>query len=94
MIQREIRHDPGTFPACAACGREPKHVQAVGSHSGESFDVRHPTGERHRLECRCGEHTPWLSHLVVAESHWRTHYAEAEAPKPRRTVLRLHKKEA
>lgn len=48
MIQREIRHDRGTFPACLTCGHEPKHVEARGSHSAETFDVMRPTEERIR----------------------------------------------
>lgn len=95
MIQRQIRHDPGTFPNCSACGHEPRHIHGAGSHSRESFDVRHPTGERHQLECACGVRTPWLSSLGLALNHWRLHFALPEmGPAHRgvvRSLLHLHK---
>lgn len=78
MIQREIHHEAGTFSRCTACGREPTHVQARGSHSGETFDVRHPTGERHRLECRCGAKTAFCATLPAAQDQWRRQNDHAE----------------
>jgi hypothetical protein len=77
MIQRQINHDPGTFPCCAACGREPRHISARGSHSREAFDVRRPTGDRHRLECRCGIATTWCDTLAHARNLWQSHFAIA-----------------
>jgi hypothetical protein len=95
MIQKEIRHPAGTFPGCTSCGREPKHIEGRGSHSGEAFDVRHPTGTRHALECRCGARTQWCSSLALALNHWRQHFSQPEMPAPQlahaRNVLHLHK---
>lgn len=91
MIQREIRHPPGSFPNCIACGREPKHIEGHGSHSREAFDIRHPTGERHQLECRCGVRTAWCPSLALAINQWRLHFAIAQMAAPARPLLRLHK---
>lgn len=96
MIQQQIKHDSGTFPVCTNCGHEPRHIRGRGSHSREAFDVRHPTGERHQLECRCGVRTPWLSSLALALNHWRLHFALPDMASARRgnvvrPLLHLHK---
>lgn len=75
MLQRQVRHDTGTFPVCNVCGHEPRHIEARGTHSGEAFDVCHPTGTRHALECQCGARTPWLGELSLATAQWAEHFA-------------------
>lgn len=70
MLQRQVRHDTCTFPLCNQCGNEPRHIEARGSHSGETFDIGKPTGTRHALECRCGARTPWLGNLSLAIARW------------------------
>lgn len=94
MIQKEIRHASGSFPNCLACGREPKHIEGHGSHSREAFDVRHPTGERHQLECRCGVRTAWCSSLALAINQWRLHFAAEMPAIPRRSLTLLRKDSA
>lgn len=92
MLQREIRHTPGTFARCR-CGAEPKHIAGRGALSTEPFDVFHPAGTRHSLECRCGARTAWLPSLAAATNDWRAHFA-APAPAAHgtvHTVLRLHR---
>ena len=91
MLQRQVRHDAGTFPICNQCGHEPRHIEARGSHAGETFDVSKPTGTRHALECRCGARTPWLGTLSLAIARWSEHFAApvAEAqPTPNVRALR------
>lgn len=96
MIQREQRHPAASFPPCRECGREPRHVIAVGSHSGESFDVRRPTGTRHTLECRCGARTVWMPTLAAAQRAWHEHFAAVVPDATRRPastvrpLLRMH----
>lgn len=87
MLQRQVRHDSGTFPPCNQCGHEPRHIEARGSHSSEAFDVSHPTGTRHALECRCGARTPWLGTLSLAVARWGEHFA-TPAPAPNVRPLR------
>lgn len=91
MIQQEIRHSADTFPRCSACGHEPRHIQATGSHSRETFDVRRPTGTRHQLECRCGAHTPYCDTLSLAENHWQSHFAVAAQSTSVRPIRRTHR---
>lgn len=93
MIQRQIRHDPGTFPVCATCNHEPRHIQAQGSLSTERRDVLPPGGLRHRLECHCDARMAWCDSLAQAETHWRRHFSAPFSPIPRsaRPLLRLHK---
>lgn len=71
MLQRQVRHSSGTFALCRQCGREPRHIEARGSHSGEALDAFHPTGTRHALECACGARTPWLSDFHAVRIWWR-----------------------
>ncbi|HET7163056.1 MAG TPA: hypothetical protein VFI32_10350 [Rhodanobacteraceae bacterium] len=91
MLQRQVRHDAGTFPLCNQCGNEPRHIEARGSHSGEEFSVSKPTGTRHALECRCGARTPWLGNLSLAIARWGEHFAAPAAdarPTPNVRALR------
>lgn len=93
MIQRQQPHPAGTFPACRACGAEPRHIVAHGASNREQAIDLPPDGIRHQLECRCGEHTGWRPQLADAESHWRLHFANQAATARRSTVrplLRLH----
>lgn len=94
MIQKQIRHAAGEFPACIACGLEPRHIEGRGSHSGETFDVRHPTGTRHQLECCCGIRTAWCSSLALAINQWRLHFAVGMPATSTRPKLRLHRDSA
>lgn len=91
MMQRQIRHDAGTFPNCSGCGHEPRHIQSHGSHLREAFDVRHPTGERHSLECRCGVRTAYCATLAMALNQWQVHFAAAVPTSTVRPLLRLAK---
>lgn len=97
MIQTHVPHPSGTFPVCANCGREPLHIRATGSSKDEVFDVRHPTGERHALECHCAglRRTPWCGSLARAGNQWRLHFAATDLPSGKasnvRPLLRLHK---
>lgn len=93
MIQHQIRHDPATFPRCAGCDHEPRHIEARGSHSGEDFDVLRPTGDRHRLECRCDARTAWFPTLELALKQWRESFAvpARRASADVRPLLRLHR---
>lgn len=90
MLQRQVRHDVGTFSLCNQCGHEPRHIEARGSHAGEAFDVSKPTGTRHALECRCGARTPWLGTLSHAITRWDEHFAirAADTPAPNVRALR------
>lgn len=88
MMQRQIRHDAGTFPNCSGCGHEPRHIQSHGSHLREAFDVRHPTGERHSLECRCGVRTAYCASLAMALNQWQLHFAATPPLSSNRPRLR------
>ena len=96
MIQKQIRHPRDTFPVCRYCGTEPRHIEGRGSHSREVFDVMHPTGTRHQLECHCAR-TPWMPELIDALAEWRRHYGlmpEPEIVRDIRSRLHLHKDHA
>lgn len=93
MIQRQIKHEPRTFPLCNMCGSEPRHIEGRGSLSNEDFDVIHPTGTRHQLECRCGARTAWLGTLHLALRQWRESFATSPQLRSNnvRPLLRLHR---
>lgn len=92
MLQRQIRHDPGTFPPCSVCAHEPRHIEGHGSHSGEAFDVLRPTGTRHALECRCGARTAWVGSLALALQQWRESFAAVrQASGNVRPILRVRR---
>lgn len=79
MLQQQQQHPVGTFPRCRECGHEPRHIIGRGSAAHETFDILHPTGTRHQLECRCTARTPWMSSLPDALIEWKRHHA---APAP------------
>lgn len=69
MIQRQITHVAGTFPACTKCGKEPFHFVANGSTRHEAVTFA-PNGERHQLECSCERRTGWRKSVMDAVLAW------------------------
>lgn len=80
MLERHVPTAAGRFAPCRACGAEPRHILTRGRSSREVFDIHHPVGVRHALECRCGMHTARFAMLTVAEADWNLNFAAHPLP--------------
>lgn len=83
MIQRPQSHPAGTFVACSTCGTEPRHYLCYGRSQHEPIDVLgKAAGERHQLECRCGNRTAPKTSLVAAAAEWRGRFGQPREAAP------------
>ena len=84
MIQRQVRHQSGTFAPCISCGREPAHIVSHGAERRAPLQFgRHGTSERHHLECaRCDRYTSRCSDQSAAAAEWNEQHGAAATALP------------